>query len=185
MTLQVIGPSGLKLIQSFEGLFLQAYDDSDDHVLKIGERCHGTLTIGWGHTTAAGPPRVYVGMEISKDTADLILLSDLQSVSLAVYHYIKVPLNQNQHDALVSFHYNTGWLAHPDCSLVRVLNEKRYDVADEDFSLYDRSNGHILQGLVRRRAAEARLFRTPVIAETAAGGAKPAKPVAGGMTPPA
>ena len=50
------GPNGLALIKSFEGLILGAYDDIDDHVVKPGERVHGTLTIGWGHTSSAGPP---------------------------------------------------------------------------------------------------------------------------------
>ena len=101
-------PNGRKLIESFEGLFLQAYDDHNDHIVQPGEQVIGTLTIGYGHTTAAGPPAVYVGMVIDQPTADAILSADLASVELEVQHLVNVPLNQNQFDALVSFQYNTA-----------------------------------------------------------------------------
>src|ERR1700759_3326521 len=101
--------NGRKFIEGFEGLFLQAYDDANDHIVKLGQRVIGTLTIGYGHTSVAGPPKVYVGQVITKDMADAILASDLTAVELEVSHLVKVPLNQNQFDALVSFQFNTGW----------------------------------------------------------------------------
>lgn len=154
--------NGRKFIESFEGLFLQAYDDSDGHIVKPGERVFGTLTIGYGHTTAAGPPRVYIGQTITQDVADAILSADLASVEIEVAHLVAVPLNQNQFDALVSFQFNTGWLAHPHCSLRAALNIGNYNLADEDFMLYDRASGKVLAGLDRRRSAEKKLFDTPV-----------------------
>lgn len=159
--------AGLKLIEEFEGLFLQAYDDSDDRVLKPGDRCYGTLTIGYGHTSSAGPPRVSIGMEITADEANAILAADLASVEIEVTHLVKVPLNQNQFDALVSFQFNTGWLEHQHCSLLIALNAGNYQLADEDFILYDRSQGKVLVGLTRRRAAEKALFETKPTSVTA------------------
>jgi lysozyme len=156
-----IGSAGLALIKSFEGLFLKAYDDFNDHIVQPGQHVRGTLTIGWGHTTAAGPPKVYVGQEITADEAEAILEADLVSVSLEVSHLVKVPLNQNQFDALDSFQYNTGWLGHPNCSLLHALNSGNYALAESDFMLYDRGNGQVLQGLVRRRKAELELFHKP------------------------
>lgn len=156
------GALGLALIKSFEGLILGAYDDADDHILKVGELCQGTLSIGYGHTNAAGPPKVYIGMVISPATADAILASDLTSVELEVSHLVTAALNQNQYDALVSFQYNTGWLAHPQCSLLKALNVGNYQLADKDFGIYDMASGKVLQGLVRRRTAEAALFNKPV-----------------------
>lgn len=155
------GEAGRQLIESFEGLILGAYDDFDDRVLKPGDRCYGTLTIGYGHTDAAGPPKVYIGQVIDKPTADAILAADLASVEIEVGHLVKVPLNQNQFDALVSFQFNTGWLGHPNCSLTHALNAGNYALANEDFGLYDRASGKVLSGLVRRRVAEAKLFNTP------------------------
>ena len=154
--------NGRQFIEGFEGLFLQAYDDSDDHIVQAGERVYGTLTIGYGHTSAAGPPQVYIGMTIDKPAADAILAADLASVEIEVNHLVTVPLNQNQFDALVSFQFNCGWLGHQHCSLLNALNSGNYDLADEDFMLYDRANGQVLAGLDRRRAAEKALFDKPV-----------------------
>lgn len=154
-------PKGRKFIEGFEGLILQAYDDANDHIVKLGQRIRGTLTIGYGHTSAAGPPRVYVGQIITAAQADAILGADLASVEIEIGHLIKMPLNQNQFDALVSFQFNTGWLSHSNCSLLHALNAGNYDLADHDFMLYDRASGKVNAGLVRRRAAEMALFHTP------------------------
>lgn len=158
------GALGLSLIESFEGLFLSAYDDANDVIVKPGQKVHGTLTIGYGHTSVAGPPRVYVGQTISKAEADAILAADLASVEIEVMHYCKpiVPLNQNEFDALVSFQFNTGWLAHHNCSLTNAVNAGNYKAAAADFMLYDRASGHVLTGLVRRRKAEMELFNKPI-----------------------
>lgn len=156
------GPAGLKLIEQFEGCILSAYDDANDHIVQAGQIVHGTLTIGFGHTSVAGPPRVYVGQTIDSDTADAILMADLASVEIEVTHLVKVALNQNQFDALVSFQFNTGWLAHPNCSLTNALNKGNYNLGAADFMLYDRASGKVLAGLQRRRAAERALFLTPV-----------------------
>ena len=151
---------GRNLIESFEGCILGAYDDADDHIVKPGERVYGTLTIGYGHTSVAGPPQVYIGQSITAQDADAILSADLASVEIEVGHLVQVPLNQNQFDALVSFQFNTGWLAHPGCSLLRALNAGNYQLADDDFMLYNRASGQVLAGLTRRRAAEKALFLT-------------------------
>jgi lysozyme len=150
--------AGREFIEAFEGLILGAYDDADDRVVKPGQRVRGTLTIGYGHTTAAGPPRVYVGQDIDKATADAILAADLASVEIEIAHLIKVPLNQAQFDALVSFQFNTGWLSHPSCSLTHALNAGNFAVAEADFGLYDRASGKVLAGLERRRHGEALMF---------------------------
>ena len=156
------GAKGLALIKSFEGCILQPYDDYNDRVIVHQQLVRGTPTIGWGHTSAAGPPLVTIGLIITQDQADQILAADLKPVEQQVTNLIKVPLNQNQFDALVSFQFNTGWLGHPQCSLTRALNAGNYALAAADFSLYDEAGGKVLTGLVRRRAAEAALFNTPV-----------------------
>ena len=158
------GAKGLALIKSFEGCILQAYDDYNDRIATHMQLVRGTLTIGWGHTSAAGPPPVAIGMTITQDQANQILAADLVPVEAEVAKYVTAPLNQNQFDALVSFPFNTGWLGHPGCSLTRALNAGNYTLAAADFSLYDMASGRVLTGLVRRRKAEADLFNTPVTA---------------------
>jgi lysozyme len=139
---------GRAFIEAFEGLSLKAYWDATGKV----------WTIGYGHTSAAGPPRVYAGMIITQSEADQILSADLNSVEIEVSHLVKVPLKQYQADALNSFQFNTGWLAHLGCSLLRALNVGNYKLADADFALYDESGGRVLTGLVRRRKGEAEMF---------------------------
>jgi lysozyme len=154
--------SRVNLTEKFEGLILQAYDDYDDKIVKPGQSIRGTLTIGRGHTSSAGPPKVYVGQVITEKEADTILINDLLPVENNVKRLVKVPLNQNQFDAIVDFEFNLGWLEHPHCSLLNALNSGNYQLADEDFMLYDRANGRVLVGLDRRRQAEKDLFHTPV-----------------------
>jgi len=149
-------PNGRKLIESFEGLILQSYDDYNDHIVHQGDTVHGTLTIGYGHTSAAGDPSVFLGQEITQSDADRILGSDLGRVEQEVNTLVKVPLNQNQFDALVSFHFNTGALGHS--STLILLNEGKYSEAADHLLLYNKAGGKILAGLIRRRKAEQELF---------------------------
>lgn len=143
--------NGRKFIESWEGLFLHTYNDGV-----------GVATIGYGHTTAAGPPQVHYGMTITEAQADEILAADLASVEADVNRLVRVSLNQNQFDALVSFHFNTGALARSN--VLKSINSQRFLEVPHDLSLWVHGGGHVMLGLVRRRAAEARLFTTPAIA---------------------
>lgn len=145
-----ISPNGRKFIETWEGLFLKAYDDGT-----------GVLTIGYGHTTAAGLPRVYPGMTITQDQADAILTADLASVELDVNHHVSVPLNQNQFDALGSFDFNTGGLDRS--SVLRDINSGHFSRVQHDLGLWCMGGGHVMQGLVKRRHAEFVLFSTGAI----------------------
>jgi len=154
-------PIGRQLIESFEGLILQSYDDYNDHIVHSGDTVHGVLTIGYGHTNAAGLPSVFVGQTISKEEADGILATDLEKVEQEVNHIVKVPVNQNQYDALISFHFNTGALGHS--STLTLLNESKYAEAADHLLLYNKAGGKVLAGLIRRRQAEKALFLKPVV----------------------
>lgn len=150
--------NGRLFIEAFEGLILRAYDDYNDHITLPGQVVRGTLTIGYGHTSVAGPPKVYIGMAITKPEADSILAADLASVEAEVSHLVKATLNQQQFDALVSFQFNTGWLGHPQCSLLRALNNGNYSLAERDFALFDMASGKVNAGLQRRRHGEQLMF---------------------------
>lgn len=152
-------PVGRQLIESFEGLILGAYDDANDHIVEEGQQSRGTLTIGYGHTNAAGPPKVFVGDRITKEQADAILASDLAKVEANVTNLVKVPINQNQFDALVSFQFNLGSLGRS--SVLRKLNAKDYKGAADAMLAYDHAMGQKLPGLTRRRQAERNLFLKP------------------------
>lgn len=152
--------NGRALIEKYEGLILQSYDDANDHIVPAGGSSRGTLTIGYGHTSAAGTPKVVPGMKITKEQADTILASDLQKVEADVTRLVKVPLTQNQFDALVSFHFNTGSLG--KSTVLRKLNAGDVQGAADGFMMYTRGrvNGQLvpMKGLVTRRNEEKALF---------------------------
>lgn len=137
--------NGRKFIELWEGVILRAYRDSG-----------GTWTIGYGHTSGAGLPRVYPGLTITAEEADQILASDLASVEIDVNHHVVGSCNQNQFDALVSFDYNTGGLNRS--SLLRATNEGT--ATEQDFLMWDHVGRSFNEGLYRRRVAEWTLFTT-------------------------
>lgn len=148
--------NGRKLIEEFEGCILQAYDDSNDTIVQPGGKVNGTLTIGYGHTSAAGLPIVFIGQKISSAEADEILSTDLAKVEREVGELVKVPIDQNQFDALVSFHFNTGALGRS--TLLKDLNAGNIKDAADQFLVWDHYQGKVLPGLLRRRTAERALF---------------------------
>lgn len=142
-----LSPQGLELIKSFEGLYLKSY------------RCPaGVLTIGYGHTSAAGRPKVTEGMGITKAEAEAILIRDLGQYEEAVQKAVKVPLTDNQYAALVSFCFNVGPSAFLGSSVLKEVNAKRFDLVPSRLALWNKGGGKVLPGLVRRRAAEGDLF---------------------------
>ena len=142
-------PNGRKFIEQFEGLYLHTYDDGT-----------GVMTIGYGHTTPAGPPRVIPGMTITATQADDILSADLASVEAEVNRVVMVAINQNQFDALVSFDFNTGALARSN--VLRAINSNQFAAVPGDLNMWCHAGGRVLAGLVRRRKDEGILFNTPV-----------------------
>lgn len=143
-----IGAAGLALIKNWEGCRLTAYKPVPT------ETC---WTIGWGHYG----PDVRQGDTITQAEADALLLSDCQRFADAVDDPANVPLtaslNANQRDALISFAYNCG-----AGNLRTLCRGRTLAQLCEAMSLYTKSGGKSLLGLERRRAAEQRLFETPV-----------------------
>ncbi|MCW6665850.1 glycoside hydrolase family protein [Aerococcaceae bacterium NML191219] len=143
-----ISTKGISLVREFEGLRLNAYRDPV-----------GIWTIGYGHTKG-----VYPGMTITEEQANHFLNEDLKTHASGIFRYIKVKLNQNQFDALVSFHFNLGANILQGSTLLTYINNQQWQAAAEEMKLYNRAGGQVLAGLRRRRQAEAELFlsQTPV-----------------------
>lgn len=138
-----ISEKGIKLIKNFEGCRLEAYKCSA-----------GIWTVGYGHTGST----VHQGLKISQSEADSLLKTDLIIHCNNVSKLVKVPLNQNQFDALVSLEYNIGYGNFSRSTLLKLLNTKNYKDAGEQFAVWRLGGGKILPGLVRRRKAEKDLF---------------------------
>ena len=142
-----VSPSGVDLICNFEGLRLKAYDDGV-----------GVWTIGFGTTKYPNGIRVKKGDTCTLDQAKAYMQNDLKSFEQTINNTVKVPLNQNQFDALVSLAYNIGSTAFKNSTLVKRLNEGNYKAAANQFDVWVNAGGKRMQGLVNRRAAEKALF---------------------------
>jgi lysozyme len=137
-----INDAGLKLIKSFEGLKLTAYQDSV-----------GVWTIGYGHTTG-----VRKGQTITAEEAEQFLLEDLTEACTKVEELVKVPVLDNAFAALVSFVFNVGWWNFAKSTLLKKLNAFDYSGAAKEFLRWNKTDGKVLAGLTRRRKAESELF---------------------------
>ena len=137
-----ISQEGIDLIKHFEGCALESYLCSA-----------GVLTIGYGTTK-----NVVEGMKITQNQAEELLAKDLEEFEEYVEDLIDVPLEQNQFDALVAWTYNLGPTNLKTSTLRKVLNKGAYDDVAEQIKRWNKANGKVLKGLVRRRNAEAELF---------------------------
>jgi lysozyme len=138
---------GLALIRRFEGFRAKAYRDPI-----------GVWTIGYGHTSAAGPPRVHKGLTISRREAEEILARDVEAFAEGVATSLRIVLNEAQFSALVSFAYNVGLGNFRRSSVLTMANRGDFAAVARRLALWTRAGGRILPGLVKRRAAEGQLF---------------------------
>lgn len=138
----MINAAGLALVKDYEGLRLEAYQDSS-----------GVWTIGYGHTASVRP-----GDSISAERAELLLEADLMEAERAVASLVKVPLTDNQFSALVSFVFNEGEGAFAKSTLLKKLNEGGYALVPACLKSWICDNGRVQPGLVKRRATEAALW---------------------------
>ena len=104
-----------------------------------------------GEATQA-PSETPYGMTLSN------LVHDLAWVEVAVHKYVKVPLNQNQYDALCSFVYNLGATNFKNSTLLKKLNKKDYNGAANELPRWNKQKGKVLRGLTIRRQLEKDLF---------------------------
>ncbi|NUG50169.1 lysozyme [Acinetobacter lactucae] len=139
--------AGIDLISSFEGVRLKAYDDGV-----------GVWTIGIGTTIYPNGVKVKKGDTCTLEQAKSFFTHDLKRFESSVNSLVKVPLSQNQFDALVSLSYNIGSGAFKNSTLLKKLNAKDYSGAAEQFLVWNKADGKVMKGLVRRREAERALF---------------------------
>lgn len=141
----MIGPDGLALIREFEGLELKAYPDP-----ATGG---APWTIGYGHTKG-----VREGDTCTPEEADEWLLEDVAEAETCIENCVDVELTQGEYDALCSFIFNLGCRTFRNSSVLRYLNQGNRKMAVEYILKYDKAAGRQMDGLTRRRKAEAELF---------------------------
>ncbi len=142
-----ISHMGIQSLKELEGFRAKAYKDTG-----------GVYTIGYGTIKWLGKP-VEAWQTITDKEAALALQADLAWAQTAVNQLVRVPLKQHMFDALVSFVYNIGENAFSKSTMLRLLNEGKYDQAAEQFKRWNQDNGKVVPGLVSRRKVEESLFR--------------------------
>lgn len=142
---------GAEFIARFEGCVLRMYNDPTNNA-----------TIGVGHLIHLGPINGREPQEfrrgITRKRAIELLMADAGKAARSVRRLIKVPLNQQQLDALISFTFNCGEGALASSTLRKRLNRREYAAVPQELNKWVLSAGQRLPGLVRRRKAEGALF---------------------------
>ena len=136
--------TGLDIVKEAEGLRLSAY------------LCPaGIPTIGYGHTKG-----VKLGDTCTKEQAEKWLENDFFTAKQEVKAVVKVPLKENQLDALTSFVFNLGVRKLIQSTLLKKLNAGDYSGAAAEFDKWVFAGKVKLNGLIKRRAKERKLFES-------------------------
>jgi len=143
------GETGLNLIKGYEGLRMSAHYAPNEE-----------WTVGYGHTSTARH-----GMSVTEGDAERLLKDDVRPIEQLIADTVRAPLNQNEHDALVSLIFNIGEENWKRSTVLRKLNAGDKIGAANAFEQWSKAyvNNELvtLDGLVRRRAAEKSLFLMP------------------------
>jgi len=146
-----VSSDGINLLVEFEGEVLKVYKDPI-----------GLPTLGVGHLVTPNEKKDYpVGKKITRAESRQFLRRDLARFEDCVNSSVKVPITQNQFDALVSLAFNIGEGAFKRSSVLRNLNARKFDAAADSFRAWNKAGGKTLPGLTRRRATERSVFLTP------------------------
>lgn len=151
-----LSAQGKKRILQHEGWSAKPYLDTG-----------GVPTIGYGNTYYEDGKKVMMNdPTISKERGEQLFDIIVKIYEDGVNRLVKVPLSQNQFDALVSFAYNVGLDEDTDqiaeglgdSSLLRLLNQGDYAGAAKEFPKWNKDNGKVVAGLITRRKEEQDLF---------------------------
>lgn len=145
-------PVSVKALKRLEGLRLETYTDSV-----------GINTIGYGHTSSK---HAFAGNKITKAKAEELLEEDIKEAARAVDSYVTVPLSQDQRSALIMLTFNIGVPNFRKSTLLKLLNKGDYNGAADQFLVWRKAGGRVLQGLVNRRAEERAMFLSGMETQT-------------------
>lgn len=142
----------IDLIHDMETFEAKAYKDP-------GSRDGLPITIGWGSTSDLQGRPIKLGTVWDRATGDAKFAQDLQKFEKGVTAALAgAPVTQGQFDALVSFAYNVGIKALTDSTLMRMHRAGDYAGAKGQFARWNKNDGKVMNGLIRRRAAEAAMY---------------------------
>jgi len=143
-----VSERGLNLIKRFEGLSLKPY------------LCPAKIpTIGYGNTYYEDGTKVAMDDKpITAKRAEMLLKLIVDKFAIGVEKVLKVKLEQNQFDAVVSFAYNVGLGNLKTSTLLKKINNSEFKEAYKEFGKWNKAGGKVLTGLTLRREAERQMF---------------------------
>ena len=117
-------------------------------------------TIGYGSTMYKNGERVKMSdPEITEEQATEMLMDTIKSIEKQVKKVLTVKLKPHQMAALVSFTYNVGIGNFSNSTLLAWVNSNPdFPRIPEQFRRWNKGGGKVLQGLVRRREEEIKLW---------------------------
>lgn len=149
--------NGKNLLSVWEGLDLNVYRD-----------VAGLATIGVGHLLTKdelSSGKIYIrgvpvnyGNGLTREQVLDLLGQDLDKFEQAVAASVRVPVNQNQFDALVSFSFNVGAEAFKNSTLLKLLNQGKYQEVPTQLLRWVYAGGQVARGLYNRREKEIALW---------------------------
>jgi lysozyme len=143
-----VSERGLNLIKRFEGLSLKPYICPSGH-----------KTIGYGNTFYEDGTKVSMDDKpITIKRAEMLLKLIVDKFAIGVKKVLKVPLEQYQFDAVISFAYNVGLGSLKSSTLLKKINNSEFKEASEEFGKWNKASGKVLTGLTKRREAERQMF---------------------------
>jgi lysozyme len=148
---------GRQLLTQWEGFRTSVYNDAAGlktigvgHLITRDELSSGEIIIG------SKPVRYKTGL--TEEQVGALLAHDLQKFEDAVMRAVKVPLEQNQFDALVSFAFNVGVEAFNNSTVLKALNAGKFADVPDELRRWTTAGGSNVPGLVTRRENEIKLW---------------------------
>lgn len=183
MTNRKLNQNSTNLIHASEGCRLKAYPDpassmgkemrkSENQRVKDWQNMPGDpWTVGWGSTgldyfnldVQGKPTRISPNTTWTQEQCDSRSADDISHFGKDVSDLLKVQVNDNQFGALVCFAYNVGTNNLRNSTLLKLVNEGKFQPAADEFLKWTKAQGVVLPGLVKRREAERRLFLSPSV----------------------
>lgn len=140
----IISQKGLDLIKKFEGFSAKEY------ICPAGK-----ATIGYGHVILADE---HFEEPMTRRKAENLLKKDLEPRQKSLNSFLKVNINQNQFDSLMSLIYNIGAGNFQKSTLLKFVNNRLFDKVPNQFRRWSYVNGKVSKGLVNRREEEIKLW---------------------------
>jgi lysozyme len=120
----------------------------------------GYATIGYGHRLR---PLEKISFPLSLEEADFLLHHDVAITKQALIRLVRVPLNEGQSQALISFIFNLGPAAFQRSSLRRKINREDHDGAALEFERWIWCGPRKLPGLIKRRQLEKEMYQGDLV----------------------